>query len=243
MWVPIAGVVTFVVAVLFIRLGFITHYGGAKGVSLLEIFRGVSFHWLRFTLYGSLFGLLWTGPWWIAGLALGVFYFRSISWAARIGCLWMALQLIVCIGWGGYGSAFAYRYLIGTYVAALLVWREAFPSLGKAGLYCFKGLLAVEAIYLSYLTFVYPYYWGDPTLSLDLSKVRNLVGVSPLGLAVFSCFSDLSFFARFQGAKQSALHGPGLWVLLAMIALAIGSSCLAIFFLYWKNSDKAYRPA
>lgn len=137
-----------------VHVAFISRYGG---LGLIPLLRGINLHEFRYLLVGDDFGLLFTGTFWLGMLVAGTVTWPRLSWAARGGLIWMWFLMVIYMGWGGMGNAFGYRYLIGTYPAALLVfieWRTRSVWRSRLG----YGLLTLNALWITHLTWVYDHF-------------------------------------------------------------------------------------
>jgi hypothetical protein len=110
----------------------------------------------------------------------------------------MLFEAVICSSWNGNGSDFGYRYLIGTFVGALVVARELAgkPKAGTRLLFERIGLLC--AAWLTYLTLVYkttvplgggfvPHFlWHAIRAPLDPEVYGASLSLSPLGALCLS---------------------------------------------------------
>ena len=101
-------------------------------------------------------GVVWFHPWWVAALLLGLVQIRSLSWTARAAVLFMLGECGLYSCWGGPGSDFSHRYLIGSFAAAIWIYVETLhwpkaPQLHRI----FIGATALNALWVTSLIFVY----------------------------------------------------------------------------------------
>lgn len=99
-------------------------------------------------------GVLWTAPWWLAAWIFGFLRWKTLSPSAQAGWLWMAVTVLACISWQGNGGDFGYRYLIGSYGAALLIWMELLET-GTPRMKRFVALTWAGAAWQTLLTVMY----------------------------------------------------------------------------------------
>ncbi len=152
--------------IIFSYFAFLTDY---NRVNFYTIFSRISFDRLLIVLFGTDWGLIWTAPWWLFVLIIGLLNFLKISNLSRCSLLWMLTELFCCIGWNSNGGDFAYRYLIGTYAGTLLIWRDI-RKLYVTQVRIGKFLLLINALWITFLTWIYRTY---PLFSPDWISVRN----------------------------------------------------------------------
>lgn len=148
------------------------------------------------------YALLPTNPWWCACLCVGTIYFPRLTYSSRMAVLWMFALLIICIAWGTNGGlAFHfpfYRYLIGTYVGALVVWHELEGMIPRSVKDLLRILLVVQAAVVLYQCGTYPWmglYYG------------------PLGTILGALFpASVAAFSKYRKFP----HGPVLWTTIAL---------------------------
>jgi hypothetical protein len=129
---------------------------GYNGVTLWQMSHQISFAKLVHVVMGLEWGLLYTGTIWLIVFAFGMVKWRSLSWTARGAWLWMLSEFLVCLGWGDSGEEFAYRYMLGSYVAAVVVYLELRKD-------CFSEtmsqwidrILSISALWMCYLTWIF----------------------------------------------------------------------------------------
>ncbi len=182
-WAGFAAIAVFAAVFLF-DLIFVSGYNRVPLVWHLFRFR---FERVFEVLYGSDWGLLWTGAFWLFCWIGGLARWRELTWAARASVLWMTSLFAFCCLWPGNGSDFAYRYLVGSYFGALILWREWKPSafvkrLGYA-------VLGLNAFWLTYLTLA---YFSRPRLRPH----RSWIGwISPgLQIEAVDAFRDVTTY-------------------------------------------------
>jgi hypothetical protein len=93
-------------------------------------------------------------PWWVLPLFLGLIFFRKLSNFARAALAWMWLEALLCMAWNGTGGDFGYRYLVGSFAGALIVWMDLlriYPHWIKN----FRRLTIAGGVWLVYITWVY----------------------------------------------------------------------------------------
>ena len=101
-----------------IWLGF---FAGYNRFNLTHMVNGFSLSRIPVVMFGGDWGLVWTAPAWLLCLMCAFVWWRQLSSASKLAGLWMLCELIICIAWPGNGSDFGYRYLIGSYAAAMFV--------------------------------------------------------------------------------------------------------------------------
>lgn len=236
-WVMFGGVVALFLVPL-VRIAFFTGY---NGVYLTDVIRAVSIERASHVLFGADWGLLWTAPWWLVGYGLGLARIRRLSLMARGALVWMTAELALCLGWGGAGSEFTYRYLIGSYAGALIVWLEVLRQGGWLSLRVFKIGTTATAIWLTYLAWIYKTtpattlrltsgVWANPSLQLEALRMLGHpvqwirpIGLSPVPSVLYSWFLPASpAFSRY------VLSQPALSALtvLTVAAAAVGGASL-----------------
>jgi len=135
----------------------VLHVGISAGyheIRLPFLAESASFEKFLEVFAGSEWGLFWMSPWWVLVLAAALWHWRRltpISWACAAA---MAGGLALCASWRGNGGDFGYRYLIGTFPAALLLWKELEPQLPKWKIPA-EIALAWGAFWTTYLTWIY----------------------------------------------------------------------------------------
>lgn len=223
-------------------IAFIKGYGGARLQSLLPSLDREGFHYFFFS---DREGMLWSSPIWLATLFGGIALSRSLGWVSRFALLWMFLNFLVCVSWKGGGGSFGYRYLTGTYPAALWILLEVIERFPRARrpLAWFGALSAAWMIWLLYLyrlqapfisEMVFHEGGRSQTLGIPaffdkaLHALVNLRNIFELARANFMQGTPLLaiFFSiwRPEEAKQIelTLHPPALGVLLLAVLLAAG---------------------
>lgn len=227
---PFRQRLAFLAAVLSVPLlwfAFVKGYGGAD--YLHKILGEITPAEIARTFFEGRDGLLWSGPWWLACLSLGIVSLRSLSWMSRVAAAWMLLLLLVCIGWTTSGGNLFYRYLIGTYPVAIVILMERWPQLSTRTQRIFQGLLVYEAVYLTVVTWInasrYQDFFGAVSSASGLGWVKAavapvlLVGVSPPGLSAFSWMGDRLTRWFSVPPPDYTLQGPALWAL-SLLSLA-----------------------
>ncbi len=226
-----AILVTLLASIPIIRLAFFHYYGGASTTGLIPILKNISWREFFHVMGGDYWGLIFTGPFWLLGLGAGIVFFQRLSWMARASWFWMALLLLVAIGWGGMGNSFGYRYLIGTYAGLLILWIELIPLLSSAWDKAFKVALIAQAAWLTHLTWTYDHfsnYWEILTHWQGLRSLKDLAypitrfGYSPTGIFVKSFLYPVSRVEKYTGPFHAHLGRTALWVnaLLTVLSLA-----------------------
>ena len=107
--------------------------------------------------FGGDWGLFWTAPWWLFIAFVGLFRVKVLSWVSRACLAWMFSVLFLCFVWIGNGSDFGYRYLIGSYAAALYVWLELIGTFRRPQAF-FRGsvaILSLNALWVFWLGWIY----------------------------------------------------------------------------------------
>ncbi len=202
-------------------LAFVKGYGGAD--YLHKILAEITLAEISRTFLEKRDGLLWSAPWWLACLGLGICSLRRLGWMSRVAVAWMFLLLLVCIGWTTSGGNLFYRYLIGTYPVAIVILMERWPQLTSRTQRLFQGLLIFEAIYLSMVTWIHASRFQNLFEALTtttgfawaktLFSPMLLVGVSPPGLSAFSLLGDRLTRWFSVPPPDYTVQGPALWTL------------------------------
>jgi hypothetical protein len=218
---------------------FVKGYGG---LTLPQLIRDFSWKSAGHFIWGADWGMLWTGTWWLLSLLLGAIGWKRLSWLGRGALLWLVAELVVCILWRGNGSDYGYRYLSGSYAAALVVWLEALAWdtwVPRA----FRWSVVYGGLLHLYLNVVYKTIHGlGPILGPNLTRAEDGFGNPTFLLKVAeNVFNPevyktaalqqlpavtlyLSWFkpggselARYQ------IDGPELWVLTGATLFALSS--------------------
>jgi len=149
----------------------------------------------------------------------------------------MISNLYLVFLWHGAGSSFGYRYLIGTYAAALYVWIVLLGlSGGTSREKLFKSPAWVNGVWLAILTWLFKTPpmttlsiiegrgWTNEnlqieTLKLFLSPVQLIrpFALSPPIATAYSWF--LPTHPIFQ---KYAISGPALWMVTLAVIVSIG---------------------
>ncbi|MBF0443685.1 MAG: hypothetical protein HQK54_17390 [Oligoflexales bacterium] len=155
--------------------------------------------WTYFTgfMTNASSGYLWTGGFWVLTFHLGLLYIFRLSWVSRIGLLWMFLNMIISLNWRG--GDFGYRYLIGTYAPAIMLWLELAEMLKKkkwfrwlsVSVIAFNSLWSLWLVWiiktLPQVTFwiIANGSWGNPTLQIEALKLlaNPVAALRPLALS------------------------------------------------------------
>lgn len=210
----------FCIAVFFGAVFYIGTVRGYNGVSLVQLLQSFTLsRFLQFFLRSD-WGVVWTQPWWFFSLCLGTY------WAVRqpkaewiMGAYaWILFEFLICILWGTHGSSYGFRYLIGSYAAALVLcleWWKASPrDLNRPIL----GVLCIGSFWNTLLNWIYPtleWPWPKPnyeglippyahlwTLVTHANKVAHLFA--------YSLMSDLLRFLGLQGKIQYTIAGKAV---------------------------------
>jgi hypothetical protein len=141
------------VAVLVFCIYLLT-FRGYNGDYLKSVVPRLTLANLSHFLFGADFGIVWTAPWWLFIFIAGFIYQKKISWMARACLAWMLALFVLCWAWRGHGSDFGYRYLIGSYLAALYILFEL-SAINPWLLSTSKVLSYFAAIWTSYCLWIY----------------------------------------------------------------------------------------
>ncbi len=196
-------------------------------------------------LFGSDWGLFWMSPWWLMVLVAGALCLRRLS-LREIACwLAMGVNLILCISWRGNGSDFGYRYLIGTYPAALLLWMSLEPKLPSWRALS-RGAALWGAVWTTYLTWLYrtqsaftPTHltddWGAVLPAFQEHALEALLNPRVL-FAPFQKVPAAALWCGWRACESlpASLFGAQWWA----TALALSG---ALIFLAWR-SDRSRLP-
>ena len=150
----LAGVAIIAVATAYVVwLGF---FAGYNRFNLTHMVRGFSLSRIPVVLFGGDWGLSWTAPAWLLCLAAALVRWRQVSLASKFACFWMLCELIVCVAWPGNGSDFGYRYLIGSYAAAMFIWLDVRRvETNRAWWRGIGTAWAATACWLTWVTWIY----------------------------------------------------------------------------------------
>ena len=198
-------------------------------------------------LVGSHFGLLWTGPIWVFALALGARYLRRLSWFARAAWVWVLSEGILAASWGGAGSDFGYRYLLGSFVGAWVIWLELLAQ-GLASPPLFRRLSGGAAILVTWLLLFFKTVPGTgAVVGATLAPTPGLIWIllalpfrdpGVFKTMVVQQFPAVTFWISLMGSggeegawKRYQIQGPGLFLLTAALAVTLSVlvvSCIRI---------------
>lgn len=134
--------------------GWIAFAKGYGSLKLQDVLPHLSLESVRFFFLDDRSGMLWMSPAWVGALVQGIFHFRKLSFRARGALAWMLCELLLGILWRGTGGDFGYRYLIGSYVAALAIWLET-ARFSRTHSKTFQWATVLSGIWMTYLVFVY----------------------------------------------------------------------------------------
>jgi hypothetical protein len=129
-----------------------TGYNGMNLVILYKAFEPSRFYTVFF---GSDWGLSWTAPFWLGLMIFGLARYRQINALSQKCVLWMLCGLAIVVAWFGNGSDFAYRYLIGTYAPAFLIWIEILKSDSERLRKWMLRLMVLNTFWLTWLNWIY----------------------------------------------------------------------------------------
>jgi hypothetical protein len=224
---------------------------GYHSTHVFQLLKRMRFERVAEVFFGGDWGLVFTAPFWIYCFVFALRYFMKLKILTRIAVLWMGFELLICLVWKGNGSDFGYRYLIGSYAGAYLVWCEmregSFSSWNRFA----KWVLYVNAIILFWLTWIYkefpsvtPYSiagktWTHPELLLNSVKALGHpegYWVPLMHSPVVALFESV-VTAEGPYALSSGVRSLSFWTLLT-------ASTLAIFFIirhWWCNRTSARR--
>ena len=116
--------------------------------------------------------------------------FKTLGTLARAGIVWMFAELALCFLWRGNGSDFAYRYLIGSYAGALMVWLEFLGVADRVLKRVSESLLLLNAFWLFWLAWIYKEH-------VDVLPIPDQIGnwsLEDLQLNSLSALFDPSFY-------------------------------------------------
>jgi hypothetical protein len=237
-WLGFTLIVVIAASIPVVYMSVIKGYGGSAS-RLGPVLRDIT-PWKIWRLIGDSQGsLLYSGPWWLLTLGFGIVHFVQLSWKARASLAWMGIMLLICMGWGPQAGDLGYRYLIGAYVAALLVWFELVPLLSPSMNRLFRGALVAQSLWLTHITWLsgkrYPNLWYVMQEAIQQHSVIRfvrgviepitLMGLSPTGLALYSHFPKT--ISRIGLSPHSELTGPGVWVITITAVMALVGTAYA----------------
>lgn len=244
-WLAPFATIAFLISLPIIRIAMVTRYGGHSpyAVTLIPVIKNVSWEYFCHMLVGDHFSMLLTATFWLGVLAIGTPALPRLSWMSRAGIFWMWLLFLVSVGWGDMGSAFGYRYIIGTYPMALIVWFELRKKgwITKLRLNTASYLaLGLNAIWLTHLTWIYDHYSSAAQL---LAKSEGVLFLKQMAHPIFRLFhfSPLALSIRYlQGATPESLafNGPfqsSLTSFQLFITVALSFAALFILFIGFTN--------
>jgi hypothetical protein len=177
----------------------VAFFVGYAGVTAMDLLNWVDWKYAITFVFSPGWGVLWTGTWWLAALVAGVLTVRRLSWAGRGALVWVLSQAAICLAWGGTGSDFAYRYLIGSYAAALVIWLDvlrAYPRIAVA----FRALTAVGAVWMLAMTM---FYSLSPTMTSTWQPDGTCFIPPDMALKIWNSLLDFSLY-RWIAARQLA---------------------------------------
>ncbi len=208
---------------------------GYHSTRLPKLISDFSFARASGVFVGADWGLLWTAPFWLFCLGFGAIQWKQLGTLARVGLAWMGFEGVICLFWKGNGSDFAYRYLIGSYAGAFLIWQEIRSGRFELSEKIARVLARVNAVWLFWLTWIYkesadvlPYAirgraWTHPELQVNslkalLSPERYLAPLlhSPV-LTLLMTAGDPTGPYSLSGQSQ----GLAFRVLLALVMVSL----------------------
>lgn len=203
--------------------------------SVSHLIRDFSWSYIPTFLFGLDFGVVWTAPFWLSALLLGTWFLPRLSWCARGAWAWMFLEALLCVGWGGNGSDFAYRYLIGSYAAALVVWFKILERKREQFLRPFLAIVGLGAFTLTYFLVTYKtisgmgphspshglhnpdFLWKSVTSLFTQPEVFSVAALQQLPLVTVY----LSWFHASDPAFQRYLVSPGVSLITLTLATVL----------------------
>lgn len=114
----------FVLVLALAMTGWIAFVRGYDSYTVFDLLADTKWKGFYDFFISSNWGVLWSGTWWLAAFLFGFFHIKKLSLTGRAALVWMLLEAILCIGWGGNGNSYGYRYLVGSYAGALVIWLE-----------------------------------------------------------------------------------------------------------------------
>lgn len=222
-----------------LKIAFFSYYGGGSG--LIPILRQVSWNEFNRVMVGDRYALVFTASFWLAALFAGSLFIKRLSWTGRAGLVWMWFLFFICMGWGGMGNSFGYRYLIGTYPLALIIafeLRKEIPAEKLA-----LALIFLNALWITHLTWVYDHYsslaeLGGQTNGLlwvkqAIHPLKRLWEFSPLAISFKFLSGRSPEEFGFRGPFLASLTPFQLALNVSLTALA--GALLAIPLLRWRH--------
>lgn len=244
-WLAPFAIMGVLVSLPVIRIALVTHYGGASpdAVHLIPLLNNISWEYFNYMLVGDHFSMLLTATFWLGILFLGTPALPRLSWMARAGVFWMWALFLVSVGWGDMGHAFGYRYIIGTYPVALIIWFELRNKgwITKLRLQTASYLaLGLNAVWLTHLTWIYDHYSSAAQL---LANSDGALFIKQMAHPIFRLFhfSPLALSSRYlQGATPESLafNGPfhsSLTSFQLFVTVALSFAALFVLFIGFTN--------
>lgn len=238
------------------RVGFVDGYNGVT-IPIIWQLLTVERVWRTFVMGCD--GLFWMAGWFLFCLGVGLARFRKLSLTAQAALGWMAAELALVIGTNGIRSDYTspvWRYLMGSYTGALLIWGESLFTLSPAVKRAGNFLLVLFAIWMPFQFYVMDAITIHQTLGVTLkyfppgtnaqslefllypSALIKMLGQSPVGFTLFSWLYDLPAFSPYQHFGKYALKG---YELVAM-TIASAGAVVAWVMLSLSLFNKKYRP-
>lgn len=183
---PIAALIFFIVLV----IGWICFVSGYHDYTLPMLLQNFSLQEVERFLFELSWGIFWIMPAWLWVFGAGLYFFRRLDWMARGSLAWMALEMLLCICWGGNGNDFGQRYLIGACAGAIYLGLQLYPLCRRPLMY----LVILQATILSVYYLVYKVsgvvqYVNDPHLIVHVSQLLTtsqyyqwILAMSPPGI-------------------------------------------------------------
>jgi hypothetical protein len=160
--------------------------------------------------------------------------------------IWLTLEALLAIVWNGNGSDFAYRYLIGSFAGALVIWLEVIPLASPLTRRMFQGLTWANGAWVVLMTMIYSsvpstmVYWEagmagcyiPPDMSLKIFE--NLTNWNAYRIALVRQVVPLTLYLSRNPASVpgntpfQALRGPEITILTWAMALSLA---YVLFFL------------
>ncbi|MBS1963930.1 MAG: hypothetical protein JST04_17090 [Bdellovibrionales bacterium] len=179
-------------------IGWTAFVKGYGPTTLSNLFLSVSMAKLNFFLFHDRWGVFWMTPWWTLSFVFGLAHFRRLSNFARGALVWLFIEGYVATSWGGNGGDFGYRYLLGSFAAAWVIWKEVVALHGPRFQKVFVGLSVVGAGWMTYLNIAY-------RSITELTPVMVQVPNAPPGTLVFGGLS------HFQVEALKHVFDPNLY--------------------------------
>lgn len=205
-----AGAIAIALAIPILRIAFITGYDSVSIPDMLASFDGSRLY-ERFL--GPPFALVLTATTFLMVFGWGMARIADLSWTARGTMVWLATQFFICVFWPTNGGTFGYRYLIGAYAGAILVYTELVKlEHSAAWSLTLRRVAVINAGWLVFLAWIFnsrlwPWRTGNeiPTgLFAPLAPLKALT--EPIVLAGFTIYTSIGTLVVSLLPELEPLH-------------------------------------